>query len=622
MQFRSDIQGLRALAFLLIFFFHLNKHWLPGGFLGVDLFFVISGFLMTTIMLADIEKGRFTFINFYLKRIKRIVPAYYVLLLIVAFVGAYLWLYSDIKIFNKKIKYSAIFISNRLFAAGDNYFEAESSENPLLHTWSLSIEIQFYIILPFIVYFLRKHLVKVFAILIVVFTIYATYQIEFQNLKTGMYFSLLSRIPEFLLGGIYALIFKNGIDVKRNYNNLLAFGSLIILLACSVFISGESNFPGVLALIPCVAGANFLVLKNNFLSGCLSNKVPVYIGELSYSLYLWHFPVMAFLRYKNDSYDFNIQEVIFISLATFALAWLSYFFVESKLRTITEVDFFKIVIPLVLFVAGFSFCLPKITKYKEIPDRYAIAFFGINSHDKNFTEKFGDISKNDSILLIGDSHALMMKPFLDYIGKENHFSYRTLTCDSYPAIEGIKENEVSEHSLKFYRNAMTLVKLTKKLIENSNIIIINSFSFVRNEQNSSIPSLQTALEKLIQGLRKNQKLILINTFPRVGYKNPLRINDGLIKKSSYAFKIIFHNDNRKYLTHLAEKYNNVYFYDLSKSKIFEHAPYINDTVAYYNEYHINTFASIKMAKDLDKDFMAFFNRILESKQSRTKQKVL
>ncbi|PKF74527.1 acyltransferase family protein [Chryseobacterium sp. PMSZPI] len=160
--YRPDIQGLRAIAFLLVFFFHLNKDWLPGGFLGVDLFFVISGFLMTMITLNDIEKNRFTFINFYIKRIKRIIPAYYVMLLFAAFAGAYLWQYSEIKVLRESIISAGLFISNLIFSRGNNYFGAQTSENPVHHTWSLSIEMQFYIFLPFIIYFFRKHPCKSF----------------------------------------------------------------------------------------------------------------------------------------------------------------------------------------------------------------------------------------------------------------------------------------------------------------------------------------------------------------------------------------------------------------------------------------------------------------------------
>lgn len=590
--------------------------------MGVDLFFVISGFLMTMITLDDIEKNRFTFINFYMKRIKRITPAYYVMLFFAAFVGAYLWQYAEMKVLRETIISSGLFISNLIFSRGNNYFGAKTSENPLLHTWSLSIEMQFYIFLPFIIYFFRKHLVKVFIIIIVFFTIYATYQIEFQNLKTEMYFSLLSRIPEFLIGGVYALIFKKGIDIQRKYNTLLSFGSLLILLICSVFITEESHFPGILALIPCIASANLLVLKNNALSDFLSTKTLVYIGELSYSLYLWHFPIMAFLRYKNESYGFNGLEVIFISVTTFVLAWLSYNFIENKFRKITDVKFFKAFIPLGLIVAGFSYFLFSITGYKKIPKVYSIPFFGFQSHGIDNIEKFGDLSKNDSIVLIGDSHALMLKPFLDYLGKENHFSYKTLTCDAYPAIEGIKESEISKEGLKHYRDVMKLVKPTKQLIESGNIILINSYSFVRDENNnetynksiSNIPSLQFALEKLINSLRKNQKIILLNTFPVVLDKNPLKLNNGFIKNNDYKFKkTCLNNNNKSYLENLANKYKNVYFYDISKSKIFQTAPYINDTIAYYNGGHINTFASIKLAKDLDKDFMDFFRKVEREK---------
>ena len=150
MQFRNDIQGLRAVAFLLVFIFHLNSHWLSGGFLGVDLFFVISGYLMTTITINDIERNKFSFTTFFEKRFKRILPAYLFFLLIISILGSFIFIYTDIYKLRLSIIKAIKFISNLYFSTGDSYFGAKLSENPLLHTWSLSIEMQFYLILPFV----------------------------------------------------------------------------------------------------------------------------------------------------------------------------------------------------------------------------------------------------------------------------------------------------------------------------------------------------------------------------------------------------------------------------------------------------------------------------------------
>ena len=235
MQFRNDIQGLRAIAFLLVFIFHLNNHWLSGGFLGVDLFFVISGYLMTTITINDIEKNKFSFITFFEKRFKRILPAYLFFLLIISILGSLTLIYTDIYKLRLSIIKAIKFISNLYFSTGDSYFGAKLSENPLLHTWSLSIEMQFYLILPFVLVFFKKHLLPIFITLIIIVTAYSTYEIFFTNNQQKIYFSLISRIPEFLIGSVYYIVFKNGLDFSRQKNNIIAICSFLVLIICSFY---------------------------------------------------------------------------------------------------------------------------------------------------------------------------------------------------------------------------------------------------------------------------------------------------------------------------------------------------------------------------------------------------
>jgi len=606
MQFRNDIQGLRALAFLLVFIFHLNSNWLPGGFLGVDVFFVISGYIMTSVIVYEVDNKKFSFDVFFLKRFKRIIPAYFFLLLITAIAGSCLYLYSDIEKLQQTLLRSTLFISNRMFANGNSYFGAKLSENPLLHTWSLAIEMQFYFILPILLYFFRKNILKIFIALIILLTIYSTYEINVLESQNEMYFSLWARVPEFLVGSVFFLIFRNGLDINRRVNNLISITSLTILLACAILVSEKTPFPGVVALIPCLASAFLLIIGNNIFSTFLAKKIPVYLGELSYSLYLWHFPLMAFIRYKNDEYLFNWNEIIIICVLTFFFAWVSYSLVENKFRKIESKSFFKIYIPLYAIFAIFSLCIPKIVSFRKIPKLYSERYFGKESHGTNKVQKFGAVRRDDNILLIGDSHAWSLKPYFDYIGKKNGFSFKTLTCDSYPALAGIKKADIPKDKIKFLESSKQLIPITQHLISESEIIILVITGIKRPI------SEYEAIENLSKQLKSNQKLILINSFPALD-KNPLKLNAGFIKKSNYKFVKEESSYTYKRLKSISDEYDNVYFYDVSKGVITEDMGYINDTVAYYDSGHINTYGAVKMAKEQNNDFMKLFSNIRQSK---------
>lgn len=603
MQFRNDIQGLRALAFLLVFIFHLNSAWLPGGFLGVDLFFVISGYLITTISLSDIAKNKFSFTNFFIKRIKRIVPAYLAVLAAVSIVGIYIYLYTDILYLRGTILRSALFISNQLFASGDSYFGAKLSENPLLHTWSLAIEMQFYVILPFVLWFGRRKLKIVLPVIIIITTIFSTYNLYVLDHKAAMYFSLIARVPEFLIGAYFAVLLKEGISYNRTMNNVVASLSLIILLLSAWFITAESNFPGYIAVIPCIASATLLVIKNNFVSDFFARKIPVFIGEMSYSLYLWHWPIIAFIRYTNDGYELTISQIAFVSIMTFVCAWLSYMYIEKMLRKQTNKHALITISVGSLMIAVLYFFIPWGSKQRKLPDMYTKPIMGLESNGEPFIQKFGDPSKNDSIILIGDSHALMLKPFLNKVGIENKFSYYTLTTSSFPPIEGIIRSEITESKLKYYDISVKLIPKTDSLIKNNKIIILNIFGLKNN-----LPSLEKAIYSLAKNIRNDQRLVLIATFPTVS-KNPLKVNNSITKFKEENNPVKINNINKKKLRKIASLFPNVYYFDLSRSQIFRDAPYINDTVAYYDAEHINHFASLKLADDIGNEFYRFLQAI-------------
>src|SRR5690606_29111135 len=318
MKFRNDIQGLRAIAFLFVFIFHLDNNILPGGFLGVDVFFVISEFLVSSIILTDIDKKRFSFINFYQKLVIRIYPVYYLCLLATAAAGFILFTYLDYTgSFTSSFKRALIFLSNQHFSKGESYFGTSLSENPFLHTWSLAIEMQFYFLLPLVLYLFRKYIKPAMLLLLIVTTAYSFKLVYIDQQINAAYFSLATRIPEFLIGVLYALYFKNGLSGNQRINNFVSIASILTLLVCVVTYKENMKFPGLLYLIPCIAAANLLATPRSLLRPILESKVMVHLGALSYSLYLWHWPVMAFFRYANNSYCFNWLQICCIVLLTY-----------------------------------------------------------------------------------------------------------------------------------------------------------------------------------------------------------------------------------------------------------------------------------------------------------------
>jgi len=606
MNYRKDIQGLRALSFILVFIFHLNSSWLPGGFIGVDLFFVISGFLMTTIITDQVDKKKFNFIDFFLNRFKRIVPAYYFLLLLTALVSAFIYAYLDLGNLIHTTLRALLFVSNTLFSSGNSYFGAQLNENPLLHTWSLAIEMQFYLILPILIYLFRKNILVVFIWLTLLITIYTTYQIYVLDHKSLMYFSLIARMPEFFIGGIFSLLFRNGLSLGQKSNNIIAVFSIVMIFSCCYLITETSPFPGILSLLPCISCAVLLTIRNNVISKFLSNKILVYIGELSYSLYLWHFPVMALIRYKNDEYALNIREIVIVILVTSILSWISYHFIENKFKKIETRLFFKILVPLFLLIAAFSISTKQIFIGKKIDKLYSERYFGRESHNRLNVQKFGAPNKNNKIILIGDSHAWSLKPFFDIIGKKNNFSFKTLTCDAFPAIEGIQKNDIPNDKMSYYNRSRTLVNATSKLINSSDIIILAIIGIERP------PSEYSAIEKLCAQLKNNQKLILVNSFPTL-INNPLKKNRGILKINDYVYEREDNKHTSNILKSMAAKYKNVYLYNLDEGQITQNSGYINDTVAYYDSRHINMFATKKLALEHDINFMKLYNEINKNK---------
>lgn len=325
MKFRTDINGLRTYAVLAVIIFHFNKEWLPGGFAGVDVFFVISGYLMTSIIFRGLEANNFSLWKFYGARIRRIIPALLVLIVILMIFG-YLFLapipYRELA---KHSEGSLLFISNIMYWQEAGYFDAEAIEKFLLHTWSLSVEWQFYIIYPIVLLlFAKLFSAKTIKKIIAIATIFAFFFAVYASFRWNVasYFLLPTRIWEMLLGGIVFLYpLKLSKTQHKHTLELIGLGLIVI----SFFIISEHTvWPGYMALLP-TGGAFLLLQANNQTSYFTNTLVMQKLGLWSYSLYLYHWPLLVI------NHKFNLQLSIWVFLViTIVLSVLSYYFIEIK----------------------------------------------------------------------------------------------------------------------------------------------------------------------------------------------------------------------------------------------------------------------------------------------------
>lgn len=325
MQFRKDITGLRAIAVIAVVLFHFNENWVPGGFAGVDVFFVISGFLMTGIIFRGIEKDNFSIVRFYIARANRIIPALAALCFILLIFGWFYLTPLDYRTLGKHVGSSIGFLSNIIYWKEEGYFDAASHEKWLLHTWSLSVEWQFYIIYPLVLVTLRqfvnlnfiKRFVLIGSIAGFVFCLIATYK-----WPNPAYYLLSSRAWEMMLGGVVYLYPLKLSERRKKIFEIVGVG---LIFSSYIFISKENLWPGYLALLP-VSGACLLIYAQRNNSVLTSNIAFQLLGKWSYSIYLWHWPFVVIIYYFSLS---NIYIYIGIVLSVF-FGFLSNRYIERK----------------------------------------------------------------------------------------------------------------------------------------------------------------------------------------------------------------------------------------------------------------------------------------------------
>ncbi|MDU9032586.1 acyltransferase [Pseudomonas corrugata] len=332
---RRDIDGLRALAVIPVVLFHFGFGAFSGGFVGVDVFFVISGFLITSILFREISAQRFSFVDFWARRARRILPALSLVLLASLAVGWLLLTAKDFSELGRTVRYQSLFISNILFMREDGYFAPASDLKPLLHTWSLAVEEQYYIFFPLLMVLLMRHVRHwrwmLFAVLLLSFGLNVAY---IDRKPDVAFFSLPTRAWELLCGAMLAVLPAPKHAARPWICQFAALAGLVAVLAAVFTFDETTVFPGWAALFP-VLGTTTLIWSgarySTWVAQALSARALVWVGLLSYSFYLWHWPVYV---YANAISIDGIQpwEAAGWIVLALVLAWLSWRFVELPFR--------------------------------------------------------------------------------------------------------------------------------------------------------------------------------------------------------------------------------------------------------------------------------------------------
>jgi len=343
--YRPDIDGLRAVAVLSVVGFHAFPTYMKGGFIGVDIFFVISGFLISTIIFVNFQNGSFTYREFYRRRARRIFPALVVVLLACLGVGWFSLLASDYQQLAQHTLGGTSFVSNLLLWRESGYFDSNSDEKPLLHLWSLSIEEQFYILWPVLIVWVWKLRWNFYVVTsAIALTSFGINLLSFPGHETAAFYSPISRFWELMVGGLLAYVVLYKPSFMTRYRNALSITGFALLGLGLAMITSARAFPGWWALLPTMGTAMLIAAQQGAWLNrlVLSNRIAVWLGKISYPLYLWHWPLLSFALIMNNGEPTPRVVRIGAVLLAILLAWLTYKIVEIPIRINSMITTFQI----------------------------------------------------------------------------------------------------------------------------------------------------------------------------------------------------------------------------------------------------------------------------------------
>ena len=552
MKYRPEIDGLRALAVLPVIFFHANFNLFQGGFVGVDIFFVISGYLITRVIFSEILQSSFSITSFYERRARRILPALFTILIFTTFFSWHLLPPIEFKDYGQSLVSVSVFASNFLFWLESGYFGVGTDLKPLIHTWSLGVEEQFYIFFPLLavlIFAINKKFIfpvifTLFFISLYLSHIYSSAENEI-FIKEAAFFLLPTRAWELLLGSILFLTYNNNFIVSnKRLNNFFSLLGLALISYSILFFSEHTPFPSLFSLVPTVGAALLIVfaVKGTFAYNFLILRPMIIVGLISYSAYLWHQPILSLSRYYFVGELSPIKLLLLISLTLF-LAYISWRFIEKPFRDKKIVSrkgifIFSAVGSLFFGSVGFiihlnngfmerfnadQIKLLNFHKYDQREELYRnrICFL---RNDQNEGE-FKDSCKSGPILIWGDSHAASLS-----YGMGELASISQLTATGCPPII----NQAKEISGKTHCQSINQ-HITKFIAERQPSMVFISANWIMYKNNL----FDSSLAQMLQSIAKNNpsvKFFVLGGLPQWQPSLPsnmLRANILLDGKETY-----------------------------------------------------------------------------------------
>ncbi len=648
MNYRPDIDGLRAFSVFFVIGYHAFPEIFKAGFIGVDIFFVISGYLISSILIRNLKNNSFSFLDFYIRRIRRIFPAL-ILVLVVCFAFGWFSLFPiEFKQLGKHIAGSAGFISNFILWNESGYFDNAANTKPMLHIWSLGIEEQFYFIWPLILWLIFK--IRINYLLFIIFLIIVSFSFNVYEAKidkVATFYSPLTRFWELLVGGLLAIIkddYKGSVNSELNSNFLSILGVGLILLAF-FFIDDESAYPGVLALFP-VIGSFFLILAGNnsiFNQIILSNKVLVWFGLISFPLYLWHWPLISFARIVESDFPNENYRLISIVISIF-LSWVTYKFLEKPIRYKKSK-----LIPATLIVLMTGIGLSGLHSYKNdgLPNRSYVSNFNeenfkmafLFSEDDPISHKkcmdtYGlkdfirycnlTSSKKAKIALIGDSHARALYDGLAFYLKKYNQDLLNLGGRLFLGVETYPIGDKNE--IEVYKGGIRATQFVLQEPSIETVVMVSKghyltdnnwvFKLINNQNLKDKKQVwEIAMRKTLDSaIENNKEVVFVIDNPSLGfdpksciYGRPFSKNNS-IKKSCTIPKSKYENESKIYRKLVMSILN-----DYPSVKVFDAAEYLCDEKKCYGMlngkilYRDNDHLSLEGGKLISKELVKLLN---------------
>lgn len=644
-KYRAEIDGLRTIAVIPVILFHLGYSWVNGGYFGVDVFFVISGYLITSIIFKEITSGTFSMKEFWIRRVKRILPAVIAVVIATLTVAPFLIFKGDIiSITSDALSALFSYANFHLLSKFGDYWGSSAEGSFFLHAWSLSVEEQFYIFYPLfllILYKFRLSLPKWLS-LITFFSLLA-FIVGSIYYPTSTFYLLPTRAWEMASGGLLAVLNYNkkvSDDKSGNYKSILAGIGLILILSSYFVFTGEDGV-NIFAILPVLGTVMIIAFssRSNIIGKLLSSKPLVYIGKISYSLYLWHWPVIVLLRnyYVTKLSSVEIQFIAIISTAVLSI--LSYYFVENKTRKWKHTP--KFVLASIVIIVGYIFLLqsPLVNKeykspfnkvvfyglyYDITPKIWAVSEankikrIGIVAPERNnaYSESYKNngiitsqgIKSDPQIVVLGDSHGAMWAKVIDEIAENDKFKtsfYTSVGSTPFFNISPIEKQDgtrgfTKEQRVAYAKGFMDNLKIWKPRL----LIISSKWDSMNEAKMRNLDSLLNVVQSI--GI----KVLILNQPPVIdviGDKNTAQYLTFLgyapnAKNQYIADKSDIGIVNQKLEQHLS-KYSNISLFDAYSTFAQESDKALiikNNDVLYYDDDHLSYQGTLLVKDQLSK----------------------